>query len=617
MAWWKKVFASAAPSVPARGPAPDNASLAADWKAQGNAALGRGDLAEAARCYTQGSRADPSEPTLHLNLGFVLLEQGACGEAAQRLAQALALGRPGDDFVPDAHFLLGRAHAAAGRPAEALRSCESAVQAKPDFPEALEEGVRALHALQRHREAADWAGRLLALRRTPFTQWLLAQELSLAGEGAEAARVLERLCAEEPANREASQLLCRVLFTLRQYEAAAAEAERFLAIAGPDAASLVTLAAARGRLGRLDEALAALDQALAQEPGRQDALVNRAAILCGLGRVRESVACAQEGLRHHPQNADLHWNLSVGHLLLGEFEAGWREHEWRHHDGALGAPTRLAQPRWRGESLQGRSIFLYGEQGFGDNIQFLRFVPEIARQAGRVYLLVLQALEPLLADLPANCERVPAGAPAPLSDYECPLMSLPAVLGTTEQDIPRVIPYLRAEPAAVRAWRARLPADRLNVGIAWAGKPTHHNDLNRSMALDAILQLAAPGCRLVTVQPQLREADRQALAAAPDVVDAGRDLRDFGETAALLQALDGVVSVDTSVAHLAGALGRPVFLLLPFVPDWRWMLEREDSPWYPTARLFRQPAIGDWHPVLERVRVQLAQLALASRGAAQ
>jgi hypothetical protein len=184
-------------------------------------------------------------------------------------------------------------------------------------------------------------------------------------------------------------------------------------------------------------------------------------------------------------------------------------------------------------------------------------------------------------------------------------MSLPTLLGTRLDSIPAAVPYLRADAARARQWRERLPGDALNVGIAWSGKTTHVNDHNRSMTLATFRAIEVPGCRFVTIQPQLRDVDREALATWPQALDLGSELRDFADTAALVDALDLVISVDTGVAHLAGALARPVWILLPHAPDWRWMLERADSPWYPTARLYRQPAPGRWDPVLAAVRADL------------
>jgi tetratricopeptide (TPR) repeat protein len=611
MGWLKNTFERAAAISAALHPP---VLTATDWKAKGNAALGQGNLREAVVCYEQGTLAAPADASLRLNLGFALLEGGALESANKELARALALHRAGDTFIHEVHYLLARTHNGLGRPTDALRSCEAALAVQPGFAEAVDEGIRALNTLKRHEEAAQWAQRLVALRPSNASRMELARAWVAMGHRAEAAEVLARICAEEPGNREASAILFIALFASARFTEALAEAQRMLAVSGPDAAALGNVAAAQGRLGRPHEALAALDEALQLEPGRRETIVNRTAVLYMLGRVHEAVASAQEGLQLHPDEANLHWNLAIGQLLLGNFEAGWAEHEWRDRHAAASGPSGLVQPRWHGENLEGRTIFLYGEQGFGDNIQFVRYVPEMARRAHNVHLRVPPELQPLMTDLPANCRLVPSGGDLPTTDFESPLMSLPAMLGTTESTIPAQVPYLRAEPARVQAWRARLQSGQLNVGIAWSGKPTHFNDLNRSMSLSTFLHATAHGCRFVSLQPGLREADRTELTARPDVFDAGGELRDFAETAALVEALDLVVSVDTSVAHLAGALAKPVWVLLPYVPDWRWMLERSDSPWYPTARLYRQPQIGDWASVLQRVREDLTAMARLKNG---
>lgn len=596
-----------APAAP-----PPEAVSSAQWKARGNAALTSGDLAEAARCYEQGLLADAGDPSLRLNHGFVLLEQGHADAAAQRLEQAIALHRPGDDFLHEAHYLLGRAQAARGDFAAALRSSQEAVRIRPDFAEAQEAGMHALGQLGRPGEAVEWARRLAALRPGPAARLMLAKQLCLARQYDEAAALMEQLCAEDPRDVDAGALLFEALQESGRLEAALKEGERLLALTGPQPAALVGLSVVLAKLGRLEEALARLEHALQLEPGRREALVNRVTVLTGLSRLPEAVAHAEAALRQHPDDGDLHWALCIARLLEGDFARGWQEHEWRDRSGAYrGSLPRYAQPRWQGESLAGKAIFLYGEQGFGDNIQFVRYVPLVAQQAAQVYVQVPQSLEPLMTALPANCRLLPQGARLPAIDLHCPLMSVPAVLRTVEATIPNRVPYLQADPQRVQRWRERLPGDALNVGVAWSGKPTYSEDHNRSMRLATFRALAASGCRFVTVQPELRPADREELPRWPQLLDLGRELRHFGDTAAMMEALDIVVSTDTSVVHLAGALGRPVWVLLAHVPDWRWMLEREDSPWYPTARLFRQGADRRWEPVLERVRAELAALAAA------
>jgi tetratricopeptide (TPR) repeat protein len=534
MGWLKGLFSRATES---------EQLSAAEWRTRGNAALQRSDLGEAARCYESGARADPTDPTLRLNLGFVLGEQGQYVRAIENLEQALALRRPSDDLVPDAKYLLARAHAGLKQPAECIRCCEDALAAKPDFAEARQ-----------------------LLADTSFAYF-----------------------AEH--------------FNARRFAQALTEAERLIGVIGRHPAALGNLAAVQGRLGRPHEALVAAEEALRAEPGNRELIVNYVGVLHMLGRFDEAIAHAREGLRLFPEHPDLHWNLAVNLLFIGEYEEGWKEHEWRH-----GRITTLSQPRWQGESLEGRSILLYGEQGYGDIIQFLRFVPEIARRAQTVYLRLLRPLEPLQLGLPSNCVLVRIGDAIPVTDYECPLLSLPFVLGTTVATIGAQVPYIHADPNATQQWRKRLPVDRLNIGITWSGNPANLDNNNRSMPLATLLKVADPKYHLVVLQTQVTDADRRTLADHPEVFDAGSELKSFADTAALMNALDLVLTVDTSVAHLAGALGRPLWIMLAWLPDWRWFLEREDCPWYPTARLYRPPTIGDWDSIVARVRQDLAAL---------
>lgn len=612
MGWLRDTFGRLGGGAGAPQPQPAPAAATPDWRKQGNDALAAGNLAEAARCYEQGVLAHPDDAALRLNLGFALLEQGQLGPAAQRLQQALALRRPGDGCAPhEAHYLLGRAEAGLGELEDAVRSFQAAVHSQPDFVEALEEGARTLHQLKRHGEAAEWLQRLLRLRPTPFNRILLANELTKSDRAAEAAELLQQACAEDPANPEAFVLRHDAMMKLDRFEDALADMDHALTLVQPNASLLVNRSVPLERLGRYDESLACVEQALALDPSHRQALVNRATVLLGQVRVREAVAAAEDGLRFYPDDGDLHWTLSIGLLLLGDLKRGWAESEWRTRSVAFqGKLLNIRQPRWQGESLEGRTIFLHGEQGFGDILQFLRFVPEVARKAQAVLLLVSEELEPLVgATLPANCRILPQHSVLPPIDFHCPLMSLPAVLGTTLETLPAQVPYLHATPEAIQRWKARLGSDGLKVGIAWSGNPKHGNDRNRSLSLSTFSAADAEGCRFFTVQPHMRDGDREVLAAWTRAEDVGRDLRDFADTAGLMAALDLVITVDTSVAHLAGALGKPVWVLLPYGPDWRWMLERTDSPWYPTARLYRQPTVGDWANVLARVKADLAALA--------
>jgi tetratricopeptide (TPR) repeat protein len=559
---------------------------------------------------------ESGDAALHLNRGSALLDEGRFEDAANSLEKALAaaLAKPVEGVAPhQVHYLLGRAYAGLGRPAPASMSFEAAVRARPDFPEALEEGAKVLQDLEEHDAAVDWLQRLVQLRPTAATRLQLARALRSSGRNEEAADLLRQLCAKEPRNIDAALLHHHVLVSLGRFQQALAEIDRVLKMCKPDAALLVNRAVPLERLGRHDDALACIAKALKLDPTHPRALADQASVLLGQLRVQEAIAAAEAGLRLHPDDPQLHWTLSAGLLLLGDLPRGFAESEWRTRaPGYEGTVPDFGQPRWQGESLAGRTIFLYAEQGMGDAIQFLRFVPEVARMAGTVLLLVWPELEPLVAPtLPANCRIVPRGAALPAHDFHCPLMSVPGVLQITLDKLPAQVPYLQAPPAALQAWRQRLDAQQLNVGICWAGNPRHLRDPQRSMSLATMRVIDVKGCRFLTLQPQKRAGDDEALAAWGNVVDTGQELADFAQTAALIEALDLVITVDTAVAHLAGALGKPVWILLHHGPEWRWMLKRADSPWYPSARLYRQEKPGRWAPVLARVKEDLTALARA------
>lgn len=296
--------------------------------------------------------------------------------------------------------------------------------------------------------------------------------------------------------------------------------------------------------------------------------------------------------------------LSQVLLCSGQYREGWAEYECR-------TQRPVPFPRWRGEPLDGRTILLHGEQGFGDNIQFLRYLPMVAARGGRIVLACRAGIESLLAPLPGIAEIATEGAPV-AADVECPLMSLPFVFGTTLDTIPVDLPYLAPPAASIRYWRRRLAGPDLKVGLVWAGNPAFSHDRIRSPGLRAMLPLlSVPGVRFFGLQVGHGRSHLASVRMPPQFTDLAAELTSFGETAAALTQLDLVISSCTSVAHLCGALGRPLWVLLSRMPDWRWMTERDDSPWYPTARLFRQDELGDWLPPVMRMCTALAAMAAA------
>ena len=587
---------------------------AAELRARGNAALAQGRLDEARRCYLQATVADPADPLPWLNLGFVFVETAQWPQAQESLARAISLNRPSDDFLADAHYLLGRAHQEQGAALAALSDFQAALSARPGFAEPMESTANLLLELKRYDEALEWARRCAATRPSPQADLAAAQALDKLDRPAEALQLLDSLLSREPAFATAIEGRGNMLLRMGRNEEALAAFERTVTLEGETPARLSNLAAALHRLGRFEEAVERARRALVLDPDHRNASYNLAAVLLEMLRTGEATEVLKRILRRHPDDADLQWNLAISHLLRGELAEGFAAHESRFLADSLGwrkpAPD-FGRPRWTGrESLAGKSILLFAEQGLGDSIQFLRYVPGVAAQAGRVVLRLPRALSVLVADLPDNCRVVLESEPAPATDYQCPLMSLPLARGTTPGSVPANVPYLSADPARVDAWRRRLARQRasLRVGVVWSGSAAHVNDRNRSIPLELFRRVAAPGVQFVTLQPEVRMADRPALEAWTGLARFGEELRDFADTAALICALDLVVTVDTSVAHLAGALARPVWILLPHFPDWRWMLDRDDSPWYPTARLWRQPAPRDWISVLDAIRAELERV---------
>jgi Glycosyltransferase family 9 (heptosyltransferase) len=313
-----------------------------------------------------------------------------------------------------------------------------------------------------------------------------------------------------------------------------------------------------------------------------------------------------------PEFAEAHFEAAMTHLTLGDFDTGWKQYEWRWKTGAFARYRRpFRAPPWLGnESVAGKTVLLHAEQGFGDTIQFIRYAPLAARQGADVILEVQPALKALMREIVGVSVVIGRGEELPRFDFHCPLLSLPFAFKTDLATIPGNVPYLVPPTDRVAKWQGRLQQRKpLRVGIAWAGSASYQGDENRSIALGRLAPLwSDQEIEFVSIQREPRPADGTLLQGNPHLLHVGPDLEDFGDTAAVISLLDVVVSIDTSVAHLAGALGKPVLIMLPYSPDFRWMLDRDDSPWYPTARLFRQRRRGDWDSVVERVRQELALL---------
>lgn len=398
------------------------------------------------------------------------------------------------------------------------------------------------------------------------------------------------------------------------FETAAAAFRRAITLRPNYAEGYLGLGTALRLKNDLDGAVAACRSAISARPDFVDAWINLANIHRAQNRLPEAREACRRALELAPDSPAAHINLAMVHLVAGELRAGWPHAEFRHALKLGGAGRSFPVPRWTGqEKISGVRILLHAEQGYGDTVLFARFIPRVIALGAIVFLEVQKPLVALLrASFPDLAGIVATGEDLPPFEMHCPLPSLPLALNVDLADVVSNGSYLTVPPDRRERWQGRIGHDdELRVGLAWLGNPTHPNDYNRSIPLSLLAPLChgREGVHFYALKPEMSAADAAVLAAMPHVANLGPQLTDFADSAAVIAQLDLIIAVDTSVAHLAGALGRPVWLLLPFSPDWRWLLDRDDSPWYPTARLIRQPKTGDWVSVVSHVAIQLTSLA--------
>lgn len=533
-----------------------------------------GRLAEALTCYARAAQLDPGCAPAHYNKGLILMQTGRHEDAVE----AFQLAVRSDSGIPPAYNNLGIALQELGRGAEALGAFEQAVEMDPGYAQAHCNAGRLLFGAERWEEArarfqqaaasdpghaAAWHGLGLCFQKM--------RDLDSAG------RCYEKALALKPDYHAAAIDMGNVCLDRGDFCGMADWYRRALDFTSADAADFLNVGRMYQDQGRLDDALECIEAALGRDPESVAAHFNRAAIL----------------------------------LAQGEWTQGWKEYEWRfrHPDRQNAYPHRLPAPRWDGRSFGGRTLLVHCEQGLGDSIQFARYLPLVKDRGGTVLFEMPAALKPLFENLPGMDEALvfsPAAMTTRRFDLQVPLLSLPGIFNATVEDLPGAVPYLKADPGRTAAWAPRLSAGRLKVGIVWAASGWNQALARKSCRLSDFLPLAAlPGVRLYGMQkgPAASEA-----AEIPDGIafaNLGEQFADFADTAAVIANLDLVISVDTAVAHLAGAMGKPVWVLLPFCSDWRWLLNRDDSPWYPTMRLFRQPKRGDWQEVFMQVSDRL------------
>ena len=517
---------------------------------------------------------NPQVPQFYNTLGLVLEGLGEFEQA--NLAYQEAISR--HPHYAEAYHNMAITLQSQGQYAAAVEKCRQAVALKPDYAEAYNTMGYSLEKQQHYAEAA-----------TNYTQ-----ALQLKPDYVEAYNHLGVVLNELGRSAEAIENYKRAL----QIDSEYSEVYNNLGIALKEQEQFA-------------EAITYFGQALYYEPDFTEAHYNLANSLRDEGRCAEAIDSYLRAIRLQPDYAEAHWNMSLTLLLSGNFTEGWK-HYRRRRNADLEILTdyhRSGKPRWDGTRFEGKRLFVHYEQGLGDNIQFVRYLPMVKARGGKIIFETLKPLIGLFKEFPWIDEMIeyrPDERPSVIFDLYTSLLDMPNIFGTTVETIPNGVPYIHADPVKVQYWRNKLAGPGFKVGIVWAGSPEHGNDRYRSCKLECFAPLTKiDDVQLYALQKGQAVNQIDELAGTLPIKRLSNEFEDFTDTAAAIENLDLVISVDTSVLHLAGAMGKPTWALLPFSPEWRWMLHRPDSPWYPTMTLFRQKERKGWHPVFQRVAVEL------------
>lgn len=486
----------------------------------------------------------------------------------------------------------------------------TAAAAKPSAPAAAKAPARAAPASPppAKKPGADSAADKVGLReREAVRVFAVASDFHRRGRLDEAIRGYARALSLNPRLADAYNNIGVALRTQGKLEAAIACYQRSLVLRPNTSSTYSNLGNALRELGRLEAAAASMQQAIRLAPDGPEPLYNLGLVLRDMGQDEKALTCFETVLKMRPDHVECHWDRALLLLLRGDFPRGFEEYEWRWKL-KRSPPRGFRQPVWDGRPFQGKTVLLHQEQGFGDMIQFARYIPIVKKLGGRVMVECQGEIARLVATVEGIDQVIVRGSPLPPFDMYAPMLSLPRILKTTKEAIPAAVPYVKPPELST----IPLPVggqQQLRIGISWAGRPTHRNDRNRSCGIEHFVELMGmPGTVFFSLQKGDRAQDLRDKASEALVMDVGRRLEDFADTASVVQQLDLVITVDTALAHLAGALGKPAWVAIPFVGDWRWMREGETTPWYPSMRLFRQKTRGDWNSTFNEMRRALRLL---------
>ncbi len=593
------------------GAPPAGANPVTEALSDASSAIAKGDLKRADDIFQAIAKQFAEQASVFNAMGLVMYSHGRIEDSVAAYKQALEI-EPGNHHAANN---LGTAFLRLGRLGQAEARFRRITEEAPDYAKGHANLGLALHAQGRPGAAVEALRRAVSIdpayAKAQFNLGEICQELGALGE---ATKAFQAALAARPDYAEAYNGLGNVLSAEDRAEAAAEAYEKALEIRPDYPEALNNLGILLRDQGRPAEAEAAYLKALAIRPDLARVNTHLGSVLREQGRADEAIAAFRRALISQPDLADAHFNLSLSLLAEGRFAEGWLEYEWRWKATKFTAEARqFAQPMWMGEALDGKVILIHSEQGFGDAFQFVRYVRDVAERGARVVLECDPQVARLFRGL-ADVELLRVkGMVLPAFDVHVPLMSLPLLCDTDLSSIPAEIPYLAVDEELIEAWRERTRTDSgaasaPRVGLAWAGRASHPNDRARSIPVEHLLPLLAhTEARFFGLQFD-PEADDQELLVEAGLVDFSPFIRDFADTAAGIANLDLVITVDTAVAHLAGAMGKPVWLALPHVAEWRWLKDREDSPWYPTMRLFRQKAPGEWPELIARLGSALGDL---------
>jgi tetratricopeptide (TPR) repeat protein len=529
-----------------------------------------GKLNEAERIYRRILETEPANPHATHLLGLIAYQVGHFEAAVDLIGAAIELKRNDPAYYSN----LGLSLLALGRNEQALGAFDAALAIDPTLLDGHNNRANALYLLERHRDALQAFSVVICLA---------------------------------PDHLQAYYNQGTILHALGRFDEALTHFSRGLAVRPDHVIGYNNRGNTLQELGRLREAAQAYQTALCFDPSFELAQSNLGVALQQLGHHQAAFKFFLTAQRINPNYAEAHINESFNWLLLGHYAAGWPKYEWRRHDNRRVLTSNgIAKPQWQGEDITGRTILLHAEQGYGDSIQFCRYASMVAARGARVIMEVQPALIRLFSGLAGVAHLVAQGDPLPEFDVHCPMMSLPGIFKSDNETIPSAVPYLTAQSELVRQWRAKLPDQGPLVGLVWQGNPNYKRDRTRSIPPHYIMALVKT-CEPLGIRFVCLQKENLGISVEPAMINPMPDVNDFVDTAAIIANLDLVISSDTSVLHLAGAMGAPVWLLNSVVGDWRWQVDRPDSPWYPNMQIFRQKTQGDWQDVFAQVADELGR----------